>query len=656
MAVANCPSCGGAVEFSIGSTAVVVCNYCRSLVARTDVGVEDLGKVAAIIDTGSPLRRDLFGKYQGTGFRIVGRTQMRHEAGGYWDEWYAHFDDGRWGWLAEAQGRFYMTFDTEGSAPPLDQLQVGARVPQVDNMVVAEIGQGTLASAEGELPWKPQPGTSYDFADLSGADLAFATIDYSEDEPLVFKGYQVTLPDIGINIAGEAAQQRKVKVERLNCSNCGAALDLVAPDQSERVVCPSCGAAHDVSEGTLRFLEVLKQKPFAVRVPLGSKGTIDGVQYVVAGAMERSVTFDEKYFWTEYLIFNLEKGFRWLVESDGHWSFVTPINAGDVQDTESSAGAARFVTFQGKSYKLFQDAIAHVEAVVGEFYWKVSQGEKVRAIDYIAPPEGISKEISGTAHGREVNYSYARYMKPSEVEAAFGIKGLPSPQGINPMQPNPVGRVGRTWLALMAVLVVVAAIVAFHSPNREVLKQHIDLSAPQTWDPNNPAPQPQPQQPAPQPLIPKQEESRVVFTQPFKLSGNRNLLVEAKSDVNNNWAYVGADIINEQTGMLESFDLPIEYYHGNDGGESWSEGSNAKRVYLSSMPAGTYSMRMEVQYDGTNPNLPTVDVVIREGVFHWTHFVIALVLVTIPAFLVVVRRRAFEGRRWADSSTTPQEG
>src|SRR3712207_7969344 len=54
--VANCPSCGAPVEFAIGSSAVVVCSHCRSIVARTDRGVEDLGKAAALIDTGSPFR------------------------------------------------------------------------------------------------------------------------------------------------------------------------------------------------------------------------------------------------------------------------------------------------------------------------------------------------------------------------------------------------------------------------------------------------------------------------------------------------------------------------------------------------------------------------------------------------------------------------
>jgi len=40
---------------------------------------------------------------------LTGRAQNRHELGGVWDEWYATFSNGWVGWLAEAQGKFYLT-------------------------------------------------------------------------------------------------------------------------------------------------------------------------------------------------------------------------------------------------------------------------------------------------------------------------------------------------------------------------------------------------------------------------------------------------------------------------------------------------------------------------------------------------------------------
>ena len=92
MSVASCPSCGAPITFAIGSSAVVICSHCNSVVARTDRGYESHGQVSALIDTGTPLRSGVSGRFNGNGFRITGRTQLRHQAGGVWDEWYAAFN------------------------------------------------------------------------------------------------------------------------------------------------------------------------------------------------------------------------------------------------------------------------------------------------------------------------------------------------------------------------------------------------------------------------------------------------------------------------------------------------------------------------------------------------------------------------------------
>ena len=113
----SCPACGAWIGFPVGSAIVAVCPYCRSVVARSDRRVEDLGKVAALVETDSLLEVGRQGRYQDVPFELTGRTQLAHPAGGVWDEWYAAFGDGRWGWLAEAQGRFYLTFTQPGPPP-----------------------------------------------------------------------------------------------------------------------------------------------------------------------------------------------------------------------------------------------------------------------------------------------------------------------------------------------------------------------------------------------------------------------------------------------------------------------------------------------------------------------------------------------------------
>ena len=106
-----CPGCGGPVVFEVGSSMVSVCPHCRSVVARGDRSIENLGKVADLVETGAVLQVGTEGRYEGVKFRLTGRTQLGHEAGGVWDEWYAAFSNGLWGWLAEAQGRYYLTFE-----------------------------------------------------------------------------------------------------------------------------------------------------------------------------------------------------------------------------------------------------------------------------------------------------------------------------------------------------------------------------------------------------------------------------------------------------------------------------------------------------------------------------------------------------------------
>src|SRR5688572_17405935 len=103
--VANCPNCGGQVEFKAGSSLLTVCPYCSSAVARIggDVGeLEILGQVAPLAELGSPLALGMPGKHRGKGFILVGLVQLDHGTGP-WNEWYAAFDDGSFAWIAEAQ-------------------------------------------------------------------------------------------------------------------------------------------------------------------------------------------------------------------------------------------------------------------------------------------------------------------------------------------------------------------------------------------------------------------------------------------------------------------------------------------------------------------------------------------------------------------------
>ncbi|HYR27151.1 MAG TPA: DUF4178 domain-containing protein, partial [Thermoanaerobaculia bacterium] len=455
---------------------------------------------------------------------------------------------------------------------------------------------------------------------------------YSEEPPVVFKGHEVPLADLGLEEINLTRQ--RITATALNCSKCGGPLNLVAPDQAERIWCPNCGSGHDVTaEGKLAFFATLKKKKVAPVIPLGSRGTIDGDEYTVAGFMQRAVTFDRDYFWTEYLLYNRERGYRWLVHSDDHWSFVTPLRAGEVREAFQllGGGVSKAVHYDGRRFRLFQDATARVTYVLGEFYWKVAVGEQVDTADYIAPPFGISREVTKSG-AQEINYSHARYLTPAEVQEAFALdRTLPKPGEIGPMQPFTGARLGKPFALLLLLLIASAIVIAATRPGRTLLDRTFDLSA-------MPAEAATPGQ--------------VFFTEPVQVSGDGNIVIEGFANVDNDWLYVEGDFVNTLTNALSEFSLPLEYYHGVDQGESWSEGRRSRRIYLSAPEKGAYMLRLAAQWEqGKLP--PNFTLRVREGVFRWPHLLLALIVLSIPAFFAILRQAAFESRRWKDSAHSP---
>ena len=639
--VANCPSCGGPVQFKSGQSIVVICEYCHSAVARTDRDLKDLGKVAELVETGSPLDIGLRGKWKDVDFELTGRAQLGHEMGGQWDEWYATFSNGWLGWLAEAQGRFYLTFQypvPDGvQVPQFDQLQLGQPVPGLPwptPLMVAETGRATARGAKGEIPYLLTPGETYYYADLSGVNNAFGTLDYNESPPLIYLGQQVTLAELGITTTRAVErEERRVGAAQVSCPKCAGPLELRAPDKTERVTCPNCNSLLDVNQGQLQFLKALEKPWFQPLIPIGTTGDVPEGKMTVIGVMARSVTVEGvQYFWSEYLLYNPLIGFRWLVHSDDHWNYVQAVPPGEVMES------AKSVSFRGKNYKIFQDAQAKVEVVLGEFYWKVETGEQVRGVDYVAPPYMLSKEVSTVyvtdpenpeqtrrATG-EINWSLGTYIEVPQIEKAFNVTGLPRPSGVAPNQPYKHKWIYKYWILFVVVLLITGFLMLVVSGSeKEVFKQTVTLAP-----------------------LPNADGTQIFFSEPFELTGRRNIEIDGESQVQNTWVYLEGDLINDDTGVVQSFPIDISYYQGVEDGESWTEGDQKDAAHTSAMPSGRYILRLEGQWEKwQEPAVVTVSV--KQNVPTGFNLLIALIAISVGPIVMLIYHIGFERRRWSES-------
>lgn len=681
----GCPSCGATIEFRAGSSVVVVCPNCRYAVVRTDRDLRTIGKVADLAATSSSFRLGMRGRFRGIGFSIVGRQQLDHGQGP-WDEWYAAFDDGRWGWLAEAQGRIYATFPVPPPAVPYGQVAVGAGVAiGQQSFVVAEKGLGRNVASEGELPTGIHPGASSYYIDLSGPGGAFATLDYGRGEGWApeeaYVGFVVTLADLGLVEQAPAFSPHDVahvKGKALTCPSCGGNLEIRAPGETRRVACPFCNSLLDTSQGQLRWLEVLQQQKTVPKIPIGARGHLApllaghpgkdasdlgrvagglGAEWTVIGFMSRGCQVEGVwYYWDEYLLHEQKHGFRFLLEQDGHWNLIAPIEVGDVHATPFAA------YYKGRTFQKFGDVQAYVVRVLGEFYWAVRLQEWAGAQDFIEPDLGLmlSREYTRGDDGREeVQWSLGHYVEGAKVFAAFGVKGAAPPKrGVGPNQPSTAKASARfVYLAaavFFALMLATCAGVTQTANTQTLLTKTIELPLPPPEKLEEPIVA-EPGEPPPDPA--DINTAAAWYSGPFEIAESGPVEVTITAGMDNSFLWVGGALVNESSGAVYEFDVEPSYYSGVEDGESWSEGSRDQSKSLPAVPAGTYVLRLQPAVDTPEncakagakcPDSFSVKVVAGKPVL-WPG-VFAFLFIALGPLIGFLRTKSFETARWNESN------
>ena len=414
-------------------------------------------------------------------------------------------------------------------------------------------------------------------------------------------------------------------VRAITCPGCGGSVEVRAAGFSVTLVCQYCGSVLDVTNPDVALIEKHNRAAAQLAMPLGSRGSVLGTEFQVVGWMRRSIEGDR---WDEYLLFNPYVGYRWLVEEDGEWSFGTMLLS--LPDTSAfptvKIGAASFRN-QDQGYT------AVVDAVVGEFYWRVKKGDWVELVNF----EGAVATLSRESSGDEVNWTVSKPLRRADVlgfeSDQFDPKS-PAPAGpaafmddaVEPNEEDSLWPILKIFAGTALFLFVIMFVGSLGGTRAQSFQYNVMRDGP----------------------------SQSTTFGPLTFSGGRQKVkIETVStEFDNAWIDLDISLVNRKTQETIEAASVVEKYSGTDSDGPWSEGSNYNDTQLASVPAGTYDLVIEAQAKSwpaplETPLYPSSEMTLTTSVSSGGVFIsnlwLALALLAIPPAWLIYRRMQAAG-------------
>lgn len=379
----NCPNCGAPVNFRSHASILAVCEYCQSTITKDAETVQSIGKIGSILEDYSPVQIGTTGRWKGKAFTVIGRIQVRYEAG-FWNEWNLLFQDGSAGWLGEASGQFTLTqlAPLPAELPTFEAINPGKGLTLGDRYYVAtDVRRAQAVGLQGELPLAARQSWEVRAADFRVGD-DFATLDYSDNPPQLYVGQSVKLSELACELLRDdetikaSAGRYRGRITPLTCPQCGSPTPY-APGLTAQLVCPACASEISVATPTAVVLKAADRKldTSAFAYPLGSQAKIAGFTYTLIGALRKQSNQEER--WNEYLLYAPRPGFRWLIETEDNWYLA------QVMDTwPNGPVGGETLYWRGETFTQTWKYTAKITLAVGAFNWQAKVDDACRVTEY----------------------------------------------------------------------------------------------------------------------------------------------------------------------------------------------------------------------------------------------------------------------------------
>lgn len=405
----------------------------------------------------------------------------------------------------------------------------------------------------------------------------------------------------------------------INCIKCGTSTSIENNIEIKTFGCIECRSLFYFKNNELIPKSKYEYNSIVPLLKIGQKGTIEDVEYEIVAIIIKRVY--QTFYWREYTLKSKDDKYRYLSESDGHWILLE-----EVPDEYDISRKFKKLTHNDISFDLFEYTDAIIVGAYG-FFDSVISKATIQMAEYIKPPFIVSIE---EFNDKKSTY-FGRHFTRSEVKNAFGNLELPVKSGIGAVQPF-LFNFSNTAIIFCSIAILILLTQILVNQNRtetHILSKSFSFS---------------------------DYDKKDYVSESFTLNGgSAPMTISIHSDVNNSWANAQVALVNETTNEEEYANKDLEYYHGYEGGESWSEGSQGEKFNICGVAEGKYHLVItpQKQPDDSNNNSLSVNVVWKEPSL-WNFF-ISILIMGIALIGLFLANTNFEKRRWESSDFSPFE-
>lgn len=405
---------------------------------------------------------------------------------------------------------------------------------------------------------------------------------------------------------------------KVPCYDCNTVTELEVGFKVVNFVCPNCHRLYWAdSEGQLRSRSKFKPEVNYFDFKIGDKGFLKGAEYMVTGAITKKV--NGGYHWREYILKNDAGDFVYLSESDGHWIFLT-----EMEEKFDVRTHPKSITYESSSFHLYEYSDTDIDNAAGFFDFELPV-KRVHLTEYIQPPLMISIE---KMNGVETAF-LGEYISKKEIKKAFPQADLPYQRGVNMVQPYyfDVNNMAIIFCIFLLMIITTNWYIYKDQAEQVVFDKAIAFT-----DFND----------------------KELTSESFVLKGgSAPVTVQVSTDVDNSWANVDVALVNESTNDEIHANKDIEYYHGYEDGESWTEGNWSEKFNICGVKAGKYHLLIKpLKAPEDNKNTAMKLKVVWNQPSSRNVWIIAIFMIVV---YIVIRyfKINFEKTRWEDSSYSP---